>query len=62
MASSINSRMDATGVTYPKTCLPTQPSIGTCIQWGTAGVIEELMHTLHQLARQQVKKSRNGQP
>ncbi|MEH2450057.1 MAG: hypothetical protein V7K20_01610 [Nostoc sp.] len=31
--------------------------IGTCIQWRSAGVIEQLMSTLHEQAREQVKKA-----
>ena len=56
MASSINSRMAAIGKTYPKTCRPTQRSIGTCIQWRAAGAIEQLMRTLHEQVREQVQK------
>jgi transposase len=34
---------------------------GTCIQWRAAGVIEQLMNTLHGQVRQQVKKKPSGQ-
>ncbi len=61
MASSINLRMVATGVTCPKTCLPIPPSIGTCIQWRSAGVIEQLMNAIQEQVREQVKKSPSGQ-
>lgn len=60
MVSSINSRMAAIGKTCPKTFHLIRRSIGTCIQWRAAGVIEALMQALHERVRQQVKKSLNG--
>jgi hypothetical protein len=57
MASFINSKMVATGKTYPKTYHLTQPFIGTCPQWREAGVIEQLMTVLHGQVREQVKKA-----
>ncbi|MDV2997810.1 MAG: hypothetical protein N4J56_007515 [Chroococcidiopsis sp. SAG 2025] len=56
MASSINSRTAATGKTCRKICFPTQPSIGTCIQWREAGVIEQLMSVLHGQVRSSGQK------
>lgn len=60
MASFINSKMVATGKTYPKTYHLTQPFIGTCLQWREAGVIEQLMTVLHGQVREQVKKKLSG--
>jgi hypothetical protein len=60
MASSINSKMVVTG----KTCLRDLPPYSTVYwhykQWGSAGVIEKLMSTLHEQVREQVKKSPSG--
>jgi hypothetical protein len=60
MASEINSKMVATGKTYPKTCHLTRAVYWYYKQWREAGAIEQLMSVLHGQVREQVKKKPSG--
>lgn len=60
MASSINSKMVAIGKTCPAYLPPYSTVYWHYKQWRSAGVIEQLMNTLHEQVREQVKKSPSG--
>lgn len=62
VASFINSRTGVTGAIYPKTYRPCRAVFWHYKQWREAGLLEQIMTTLHGKVREHGKKNQSGQP